>query len=198
VQRDGRVTVRKLGKTDIPAVILFENRNGKRGYRASGILKKEITLDPPELRNDFAKLQSELEAILIANGLYPREAQAMLATWRDLWFEEGTRVFYIVPQRDVDKILPLKINPKPARTVRVFVGRMELVTAATETTVADAIRANDTETLQAYARFLGPVTNRLLAKSTHTDETARLTEFQKSAVNSAAYLQSGLLCKSPE
>jgi hypothetical protein len=118
----------------------------------------------------------------------------MLATWRDLWFEEGTRVFYIVPQRDVEKILPLKVNPKPAQSARVFVGRMEIITAATEETVAAAIRAKDQTTLQAYARFLGPVTKRLLARSTNADDKAELTLFQTRSVDSAAYLDSGSRC----
>jgi hypothetical protein len=107
-------------------------------------------------------------------------------------------VFYIVPQRDVDRILPLKMSPKPAQTARVFVGRMELITAAIEETVAGAIRAKDSTTLQAYARFLGPVTKRLLARSTSAEEEARLTEFQSRSVDSATYLDSGLNCEEPE
>jgi hypothetical protein len=195
VERSGRITVRKLSRNEIPAVILFENRGGRMGFRAGGALKNEITLDPPELRNDFAALQRQLESALIQNGLYSREAQAMLATWRDLWFEEGTRVFYIVPPRDVDKILPLKIDPKPAQSARVFVGRMEIITAATEKTVTEAIRVGDKTTLKAYARFLGPVTKRLLTRSATENEKARLKEFQSRSVNSAAYLGSGSRCE---
>jgi hypothetical protein len=198
VEKTGRITIRKLGKNDISSVILFENRGGKMGYRAGGVLKKEITLDPPELRNDFAALQRKLESVLVENGLYPGEAQAMLATWRDLWFEEGTRVFYIVPPHDVDKILPLKIDPKPVQSVRVFVGRMELITAATEEAVAAAIRANDRTALAAYARFLVPVTKRLLARSATADDKARLKEFQTRSVNPAAYLNGGSRCKEAE
>jgi hypothetical protein len=198
VQRSGRITIRKLGRNEIPAVILFENRGGRMGYRASGVLKNEITLDPPALENDFASLERKLESVLIQNGLYPREAQAMLATWRDLWFEEGTRVFYIVPRRDVEEILPLKVNPKPAHSTRVFVGRMEIITAATEETVAAAIRDKNQTTLQAYARFLGPVTKRLLARSTTAEDKAQLMLFQTHSVDSAAYLASGSRCQEPE
>ncbi len=36
--------------------------------------------------------------MLIAQGLYQDEAQAMLETWRDSWFEEGSRLLYIVPR----------------------------------------------------------------------------------------------------
>jgi hypothetical protein len=198
VQQNGQITVRRLGKNPIPAVVLFENRGGTMGYRASGVLKKEITLDPPERRKDLASLKRHLESVLIQNGLYPREAQAMLATWQDLWFEEGTRVFYIVPQRAVDQILPLHMNPKPAQTARVFVGRIEIITPEIEKTVAAAIRANDSTVLQTYARFLGPVTKRLLARSTTAEDTARLEEFQTRSVDSATYLNSGLQCVEEE
>ena len=70
--------------------------------------------------------------MLLANGLYPEEASAMIDTWRESWFEEGTRLFYIVPRPAIDAILPLAITPAPSAIARVFVGRMELVTPATE------------------------------------------------------------------
>jgi len=119
----------------------------------------------------------------------------MIATWRDLWFEEGTRVFYIVPRHDVDKVLPLNIDPKPVQLARVFVGRMEIVTTATEDLIATAIRTGDKTTLQPYATFLGPVTKRLLARSTTNDEKAQLEEFQTSSVKSAAYLRTTSRCE---
>jgi hypothetical protein len=34
------------------------------------------------------------------------KAAAMVETWRDSWFEEGTRLFYFLPQVTVDRILP--------------------------------------------------------------------------------------------
>ena len=54
------------------------------------------------------------------------------ATWSDSWFEAGTRLFYVVPQRFVDRVLPLDISPRPAETTRVFVARTELVTPFAE------------------------------------------------------------------
>ena len=47
-------------------------------------------------------------------------------TWRGSWFEEGSRVFYIFPRALLDTILPLSIEPQHAKTVRVFVGRINL------------------------------------------------------------------------
>jgi len=47
----------------------------------------------------------------------------MVETWRNSWFEEGSRLLYIVPPAFVNKVLPLSIKPAPAQTVRVFVGK---------------------------------------------------------------------------
>jgi hypothetical protein len=174
VQDDGKIRLWSVGKVPIPGVILFENRGGKMGYRAVGSLKGDITLELPSLDGNRLSLQRELERILVAAGLYPREAAAMVATWRDSWFEEGARVFYIVPPSSVDKNLPLKIEPKPAKVARAFVGRMEVITAATEKAVADAIRTNNTSALDPYRRFLRPIAETLLAKSTGNSKEQNL------------------------
>ena len=55
----------------------------------------------------------------------------MVETWRDSWFEEGTRPIYIMPPHSVDAILPLQVEPAPLRTARVFVGRIELLSSNT-------------------------------------------------------------------
>ena len=78
----------------------------------------------------------------------------MVDTWRDSWFEEGSRLFYIFSRRAVDAALPLEIRPAPSTLVRVFVGRIELITDATRREVSDALGSNDRHTLSKYARFL--------------------------------------------
>jgi hypothetical protein len=60
-------------------------------------------------------------------GLHRKEAAAMVETWRDSWFEPGSRLFYIMPRKRVDELLPLRIAPEPSAIARVFVGRMELL-----------------------------------------------------------------------
>ena len=87
----------------------------------------------------------------------------MLETWRESWFTEGTRLFYLVPQATVDAILPLQIEPRPAQVARVFVGRLEVITPATENAVIQAIRKNDGLALSAHSRFLEPIVQRILA-----------------------------------
>jgi len=71
----------------------------------------------------------------------------MVETWKDSWFEEGSRLIYIVPSGFIDKVLPLTIDPVPGQIVRVFVGRLEIVTPATAMAVRTALAHNDEATL---------------------------------------------------
>lgn len=79
--------------------------------------------------------------ILVAEGLYEKEAVAMVETWKRSWFtEEGSRVLYIVPPRMTDELLPLTVKPTPDETLRVLVGRMELMSPGLEQQLMDAVR----------------------------------------------------------
>jgi len=69
-----------------------------------------------------------------------------------------------VPRQYVDAILPLSISPAPAQLARVFVGRMELITPATEKSIEAAIASRDSITLRKYGRFLYPIFSVMLAK----------------------------------
>jgi len=89
-------------------------------------------------------------------GLYEKEARAMVDIWEDSWFTEGSRVFYIVPRATVDSQLPLRIIPAPSVIQRVFVGRLEVLSPRTKSTIMHAVRAGDSETLTTFGRFLEP------------------------------------------
>jgi hypothetical protein len=167
---DGKVVVQNLGTDEIPGVMLIESRGGKLGYRVAGAVRNQAVVDPPVLTASPDAVFHDLEAILIARGLYVDEARAMIATWRNSWFEEGSRLLYIMPAQAVSAILPLGVRPAPASTVRVFVGRLELVTPATEKAVADAFAAHDQPVLEKYRRFLVPIVNAMIA-GTQADST---------------------------
>ena len=154
---DGKLLVRNLSENEIPAAILFERRGERVGYRVAGALADQTALDPPALTGSVDALCGDLQGILVDQGLYPDEAHAMVETWRDSWFEEGSRLIYIVPRGFIDKIVPLAINPTPGQTVRVFVGRLEIVTPATASAVRTAVACNDESTLNQYGRFLEPI-----------------------------------------
>ena len=86
----------------------------------------------------------------------------MIETWRDSWFEHGSRLIYIYPESEIDSILPLDIKPAPVRTVRVFVGRIELITPTTEREVGDALAGgNDRVMLEKYGRFLPAIAGQM-------------------------------------
>jgi len=154
---EGKLFIRNLGPEEIPTIILFERRGDAVGYRSAGALADETVLDPPELTGRLDSLRAELEGILVARGLYPDEARAMVTTWRDSWFEEGSRLFYIVPSGFIENVLPVSIDPAPAQIVRVFVGRLEIVTPATIQAVETAVASNDEAALNKYSRFLEPI-----------------------------------------
>lgn len=169
VNANGTIEVTNLGVEQISGVVLFQSRDGKMGYTIVRDFDKQTTMEPPKLTSDFTSLQQSLEGLLIAQGMYAAEARAMVETWKDTWFEKGTRVFYIVPPKTVDAILPLSIDPKPANVTRAFVGRMEIITADIQKEVLTAIRTQDRPVLESYGRFLSPIANRVYAKLSDAD-----------------------------
>src|SRR5262249_50820162 len=156
IASDGKLQVKNLGKEAVPNLVLFERRGQKMGYRIFNDLRDQATLEPPELTANIESLYADLEQILEAGGLFPDEAHAMIQTWQNSWFEEGSRLFYIVPRSFVDTILPLTISPAPGRTVRVFVGRIELASPATQNALETALAAHDQTTMAKYYRFMEP------------------------------------------
>ena len=87
-------------------------------------------------------------------GLYRKEARAMIQTWRDSWFEEGLRVFYILPRSRVDALLPISIHPAAEQLGRVFVGRVKLLSPSMRNEIGAALATGDVAVLNKYGRFL--------------------------------------------
>ena len=162
---DGKILVKNLGGDEIPTLMLFERRGDQAGYRISSAVLKNILLDPPDLKPSPVRAMEDLERILEDQGLYADEAKAMIQTWSASWLEEGSHLFYIVPRRFVDRMLPLAINPAPAKTLRVFVGRLELITPTTEQAVERALAHHDRDTIDEYGRFLEPILDQLKAEN---------------------------------
>ena len=129
VQLNGnQIKIKSAAPDQLGTVFLFENHAGKIGFQAINLISKETFVERKALTQSVEGILADLEKSLLAQGLYPREAQAMLKTWRDSWFEEGLRVFYLTPPTDTEQILPLMITPKPTKIVRVLVGRIEILT----------------------------------------------------------------------
>jgi hypothetical protein len=186
VSEDGRIAVENGGRQPVSEVILFENRGGRLGYRRAGSLQSAMTLTSPSLDGSLPALRRDLESMLVREGLFPKEAHAMVETWRDSWFEEGSRLIYILPTSSVDAILPLQIDPAPMKRTRVFVGRIELITPETIRTVASAIASNDLATFTRYDRFMEPIMARIhTTNPTNATDTERLFASMQNSVVAA-------------
>ena len=155
--RNGEVAVRNLGADEVSGLILFERRGERVGYRTGGPLQSKTTLEAPELTASVDTLRADLENELVARGLFADEAHAMVETWRDSWFQEGSRLLYLVPGSFVNAQLPLEIHPAPVQVVRVFVGRVEVVTPATRREIETALAGHDGATVKRFGRFLVPI-----------------------------------------
>jgi len=124
VHPDG-VSLRNQGIETIPEAILFENHSGQIGYTVIRNLREPANVQFSALAGTLDSLRSHLEQQLTEMGLYSKEAHAMVETWRDSWFEEGLRVFYILPRSKVDPAPHLHsagsipISPRLCRTNRI-------------------------------------------------------------------------------
>lgn len=142
--------------------------------------RRDLRFDPEHQSLPLAEvrkmLRAKMERALTDQGLFPREARAMVNTWDDSWFqEEGARVLYILPKAWTDETLPMTINPKPRKLVRVMVGRAEFITRSmerqltyelTEAGNGDARGKQDLrEAARKLGRFAGPVFEQALART---------------------------------
>jgi hypothetical protein len=167
-----KVAIKNSPKENIGQVILFENSGGRIGYELVNMFGTDVAIDRPALDDKLPELRKEIRALLIANGLYEKEAEAMLNTWRDSWFEEGLRIFYLMPRKTTDAILPIVIEPEPAELVRVLVGRTEIITPEMEQNVTSRIsKLSESSTgereaalkeIYKYGRFLEPIMMQIL------------------------------------
>lgn len=190
-----QVKVRNTGQNELAQIVAFENRGGRVGWRVLNSLKGEATVARPTPGQAIESLHRELEKGLVAQGLYEKEAAAMVKTWRDSWFEEGLRVFYIVPRRATDAILPITITPAPNELVRVLVGRTEIITPEMEQAIQSSAklylegtaesRAAALKAVAPYGRFAEPVIRQMM--NAPNDYAKRIWEFMNAAtVNPAA------------
>ncbi|MGI9243093.1 MAG: hypothetical protein ACR2RV_20010, partial [Verrucomicrobiales bacterium] len=144
----GTYTLHNTGAT-VPKLIALRVQGGQTSWTKITDLKKEewnreqrkylnrqtFTFPAPAGAVDdvAGTIRREMVASLHTEGLTMPEAEAMVATWDNLWFTEpGTRVLAILPQVVADAMVPLKITPVPEKIDRVFVARLELITREQE------------------------------------------------------------------
>src|SRR5258708_1294744 len=171
VKLDGdKLWLKNLSTNKMARLIVFENPGGKIGYRMLDSFPGEMTSERPTLDANIELLISDLKQTLVAAGLYEKEAEAMIKTWRSSWFEEGMRVFYVLPRETTDTVLPIDIDPQPAQMVRVLVGRAEVITPEMERSLQRQVSMlNDPKAgaeailaIRKYGRFSEPILKRIL------------------------------------
>ena len=102
---------------------------------------ERLTLRQSEKESSIDDLKEAVVAALVEEDLYEKEARAMVKTWQSSWFgEDGSRLFYILPRSVTDELLPLKIEPAPDETVRVMVGRLEIMRPEDEARVMSLVQ----------------------------------------------------------
>jgi hypothetical protein len=164
---NNRVTLRNSEKNPIAQLIVFENRDNKVGFRSINNFSGTTTVERPALDANVDAVIKQLRQALVDAGLYDKEADAMIKTWRNSWFEPGMRVFYVLPRSATDVVLPLTIDPRPDELVRVLVGRTEIITPEMKESVKQQVRLlNDPSpkvqneaaaSIKKYGRFSEPI-----------------------------------------
>ncbi|HXU77486.1 MAG TPA: hypothetical protein VN794_13015, partial [Methylomirabilota bacterium] len=104
-----------------------------------------VSLHDSALGQLVPKLSAAVAKSLVQEGLFEKEATAMVNTWKDSWFaEDGLRVLYTLPRQWTDRVLPLTLDPAPRNLVRVMVGRAEVLTSAVQQNLSDALTRAET------------------------------------------------------
>ena len=163
---------------------LLVNRLAPGATQSTSLNQDKNSLPLSSLR---ARIAREMQRGLAEEGLYEREAAAMVQTWDDSWFAEpGVRVLYTLARPWTDRTLPLTLDPPAREVVRVMVGRAELITPTMESELKRQIvrfGESDAQTRGlvledvrqlGLGRFLEPATRRLIA-TTPTREFSQLT-----------------------
>ncbi|HYM00989.1 MAG TPA: hypothetical protein VEZ90_18670 [Blastocatellia bacterium] len=185
-----KVLVKSNGPADPSRVILFENTAGKVRYQIEDLADGQATFDRSAAGHTVESLRADLKNMLVAAGLYPKEADAMIATWDDTWFEEGLRALYVLPRSVTDFVLPITVDPQPKELERVMVVRAEIITPEMEAAVREQVNnlASDSaevrnaaaQALRQRGRFLQPVIQRIMQGQTDSKVEQRLGEFLES------------------
>jgi hypothetical protein len=143
---DNMVTITNKGTEPLRHLFVLSVENGAGKFTevdglASGETRPiQLNADEPcqPLEKVSAKLGERMADSLVSEGLYRREAVAMVNTWKDSWFaEDGLRVLYVLPRAWTDRTLPLKMNPAPRELVRVMVGRAEVLSPTLQKKLAN-------------------------------------------------------------
>lgn len=140
---NGAFSVTNSGKKEIPGLILVRVEGNKVYFKTSGALspRSEVRLKESTTASTAERLGDAVANMLVEQGLYEKEARAMVKTWSADWFgQDGVRVLYVVAESLTNELLPIRIEPKPDQLVRVLVGRHDLLTPEKEKEIDALVR----------------------------------------------------------
>ncbi|HEY1718216.1 MAG TPA: hypothetical protein VGH42_07970 [Verrucomicrobiae bacterium] len=191
VNSGNEVVVENSGAEKLSHLFLVSIHNGRGAFALMDELPARNPVAWMNLNADsnwkyfpLAQFQNEIgaqmESALTGEGLFADEAKAMVNTWKDSWFmEEGERVLYILPRAWTDETLPMTLNPKPEKIVRVMVGRAEVIAPSAEMKLSQDLskaqtgdansRGNAIAELKTFGRFAEPALNLALRDGASTN-----------------------------
>jgi hypothetical protein len=167
-----RFVLQVSGDDPIAAAFLVRVEDGRTRFAFYRNVRGRLEMNLSSEGSSGGSLADAMVKALVGEGLYEKEARAMVKTWESSWFAEkgtGTRLLYTVPRRVTDAILPLKVTPTPDETVRVLVGRIDVLTPEQEAKLAammplagtaGAITRQEASEARALGRFLRPALDR--------------------------------------
>lgn len=133
VDENENLTISNNSKQAIPFALAFENIAGKYRYKVlseipghdSAAISENDWISP---ENQQVEIYQAMRAGLVAQGLTEDEANGMVRTWwKSYFYKPGLRVFWVVPNYELEKVLPLTLSPEPEKSVRVMVGRADIM-----------------------------------------------------------------------
>lgn len=135
-----------FSQIDLRGVFLVRVNDSGATISHAPVLRAEGTMalaGPNEIKpiDIAAKLaKAQLIESLEAAGLFPKEAAGLVEIWGDDMFTTpGERLLYLMPSNEVERVLPLDIQPAPSQTVRTLIAWVELSTPEAEKRVKDLI-----------------------------------------------------------
>jgi len=183
-QGSGRFNLTYSGKTPLHYAFLVEIDGDKVRYARYNRVSGTIPMALPSQPASLDALADDMVRALVSDGLFEKEAQAMVKTWKSSWFgERGTRVLYGLPQGQTNDLLPLNLSPAPRELVRVMIGRLEIMTPEQEarlnafvSQLGDAnptVRQRASDGIHEMGRFAEPALTRVVATTTDPEALSR-------------------------
>lgn len=182
-----------FSQIDLRGVFLVRVNDSGATITHAPVLKAQSTLQlagpeavkPVEEAASIAK--GQLIESLEAAGLFTKEATGLVEIWGDDMFTvPGERLLYLMPNNEVERVLPLTIQPEPKQTVRTLIAWVELSTPEAEkriTDLIDKLSSNDqaerdaaNKELRRLDRFAEAILRRTLVT---TEDTSVITQIEQ-------------------